>query len=323
MASQLIPCYKLVVITLAIVFLISSSSAKPLAPGFYSTTCSNLSNIVKSVVSEEIKVEARKGAFLLRLHFHDCFVNGCDASILLDGKTGEKNALPNKNSANGFEIIDKIKSAVEDKCPGTVSCADILAIAARDSIVQLGGRGWKVKLGRRDSLSASLAAANNGSIPGPTSSLANLTSRFKQLGLSKKDLVVLSGGHTLGQARCTNFRNRIYNDSNIDESFAKERQDNCSRSSKDDDKLAPLDPTPACFDNTYYKDLINKKGLLHSDQELFGNGNGQTDKMVISYSQDLKAFYKDFGASMIKMGDINPLTESNGEIRKNCRKVNK
>lgn len=50
--------------------------------------------------------------------------------------TGEKTAKPNKNSARGFDVVDQIKSAVNDVCLGNVvSCADILAVAARDSIV--------------------------------------------------------------------------------------------------------------------------------------------------------------------------------------------
>ncbi|KAL2580941.1 hypothetical protein AAZV13_15G156100 [Glycine max] len=78
----------------------------------------------------------RMGASLLRLHFHDFFVNGCDGSVLLDGgQDSEKFATPNLNYARGFEVIDTIKSSVERACSGVVSCADILAIAARDSVL--------------------------------------------------------------------------------------------------------------------------------------------------------------------------------------------
>lgn len=64
-------------------------------------------------------------------------IQGCDGSNLLDDTPtfkGEKTAQPNVNSARGFEVIDQIKSAVEQVCPGIVSCADIVTIAARDSV---------------------------------------------------------------------------------------------------------------------------------------------------------------------------------------------
>jgi peroxidase len=101
-------------------------------------------------------------------------------------------ATPNNGSVRGFEVIDAVKSAVEKVCPGVVSCADILAVAARDSVVILGGPSWDVKVGRRDSTTASFSGANN-NIPPPTSGLANLTSLFAAQGLSKKDMVALSG----------------------------------------------------------------------------------------------------------------------------------
>jgi peroxidase len=69
-----------------------------------------------------------------------CVQQGCDASVLLDDTasfTGEKGAEPNAGSLRGLEVIDKIKMLLELMCPRTVSCADILAVAARDSVVDV------------------------------------------------------------------------------------------------------------------------------------------------------------------------------------------
>lgn len=133
---------------------------------------------------------------------------------------------------------------------------------------------------------------------------------------------MVSGGHTIGRSRCTSFRNHIYNESNIDSTFAKAKQRNCPKASgSGDNNLAVLDVrTPNHFDNNYFKNLIIKRGLLHSDQELFNGGS--TNSLVRAYSKNGKAFRSDFVTAMIKMGNNKPLTGSKGEIRKNCRRLN-
>ncbi|KAM1753412.1 hypothetical protein ACFX12_005994 [Malus domestica] len=109
-----------------------------LSAGFYNRVCPQALPAIRRVVKQAIFREPRIGASLLRLHFHDCFVNGCDGSILLDDTssfTGEKTAFPNVNSVRGFDVIDDIKNAVDKACKrSVVSCADILAVAARDSV---------------------------------------------------------------------------------------------------------------------------------------------------------------------------------------------
>lgn len=301
---------------------LATTAFSQLSPNYYDYSCPNALSTIRSVVEAAIQKEPRIGASLLRLHFHDCFVNGCDGSILLDSTSSidsEKNANPNVNSARGFEVVDQIKEAVDKACGRpVVSCADILAIAARDSVDLLGGITWKVRLGRRDSTTASRTAAN-ADIPAPFFSLSQLISNFKNQGLNEKDLVVLSGGHSIGFASCLAFKNHIYNDSNINPNYAQQLKNNCPRNGGDSN-LSPLDKTPAKFDVSYFTGLAQKKGLLHSDQELFNGGS--TDALVRKYSYDTEAFYKDFAKSMIKMGNIKPLTKNQGEIRCNCRKVN-
>ncbi|KAF8042083.1 hypothetical protein BT93_A0629 [Corymbia citriodora subsp. variegata] len=306
---------------LLLCFLLGTASAQ-LSSTFYSTSCPKALSTIKSGVSSAVSKEARMGASLLRLHFHDCFVNGCDASVLLDDTanfTGEKTAGPNSNSLRGFDVIDTIKSQLESACPGVVSCADLVAVAARDSVVALGGPSWTVPLGRRDSTTASLSAANS-NIPAPTLSLSGLISAFSNKGFTAKEMVALSGSHTIGQARCTIFRTHLYNENNINATFATSLKANCP-SSGGDNNLSPLDTTsPTSFDNAYFKNLQIQKGLLHSDQELFNGGS--TDAQVNTYSSNSATFMTDFANAMVKMGNLSPLTGSSGQIRKNCRKVN-
>ncbi|GMN20953.1 hypothetical protein TIFTF001_039985 [Ficus carica] len=275
--------------------LIAVASAQ-LSSNFYSSSCPNALSTIKSA--------------------------GCDASILLDDTanfTGEKNAGPNANSVRGYDVVDTIKTQVESLCPGVVSCADILAVAARDSVVELGGPSWTVQLGRRDSTTASQSDANS-NIPSPTLNLTGLISAFSNKGFSTNELVALSGSHTIGQAKCSSFRTRLYNEANIDSSFATSTKSNCP-SSGGDNTLSPLDVTsPTTFDNEYFKNLVSLKGLLHSDQQLFSNGS--TDSQVTAYSNDSSSFSTDFANAMVKMGNLSPLTGTSGQIRTNCSKVN-
>ncbi|KAJ0968795.1 hypothetical protein J5N97_021672 [Dioscorea zingiberensis] len=293
-----------------------------LTANFYDKSCPAALSTIRKTVRTAIAKERRMAASLIRLHFHDCFVHGCDGSVLLDDApsiTSEKNAFQNAGSVRGFEVVDSIKAAVEKACPGVVSCADILAVASRDASEYVNGPKWTVKLGRRDSITASkdLAEAD---LPIAFNDLDALISSFAKQGLSVRDMVALSGAHTIGQAQCATFRGRIYNDTNIDAGFARTRKRACPVSDGNTN-LAPLDlVTPNSFDNNYYKNLIQKKGLLHSDQVLFNGGS--TDNIVTSYSKDKATFYSDFASAMVKMGDISPLTGSSGQIRKLCSVVN-
>ncbi|KAF7006757.1 hypothetical protein CFC21_021764 [Triticum aestivum] len=331
-------------LSLVVLVALATAASAQLSPTFYDTSCPRALAIIKSGVMAAVSSDPRMGASLLRLHFHDCFVQGCDASVLLSGM--EQNAIPNAGSLRGFGVIDSIKTQIEAICNQTVSCADILTVAARDSVVavrmssndhahhrldaivnrllrilgvQLGGPSWTVPLGRRDSTDANEAAANS-DLPGFTSSRSDLELAFRNKGLLTIDMVALSGAHTIGQAQCGTFKDRIYNETNIDTAFATSLRANCPRSNGDG-SLANLDTTTAnTFDNAYYTNLMSQKGLLHSDQVLFNNDT--TDNTVRNFASNPAAFSSAFTTAMIKMGNIAPKTGTQGQIRLSCSRVN-
>ncbi|PWZ14644.1 Peroxidase 2 [Zea mays] len=309
---------------LLLLLCLAAVASAQLSPTFYDSSCPNALSTIKSAVNAAVQKENRMGASLLRLHFHDCF--GCDASVLLadnaaTGFTGEQGAAPNAGSLRGFDVIANIKAQVEAVCKQTVSCADILAVAARDSVVALGGPSWTVPLGRRDSTTASLSLANS-DLPPPFFNLGQLITAFGNKGFTATEMATLSGAHTIGQAQCKNFRDHIYNDTNINQGFASSLKANCPRpTGSGDGNLAPLDTTtPYSFDNAYYSNLLSQKGLLHSDQELFNGGS--TDNTVRNFASNSAAFSSAFAAAMVKMGNLSPLTGSQGQIRLTCSTVN-
>lgn len=121
--------------------------------------------------------------------------------MLLDSptNTAEKDAPPNLSLA-GFEVIDEVKAALERACPGVVSCADIVALAARDSVsFQYGKKLWEVETGRRDGTVSSDTQASN-EIPAPSSTFDILLTNFSGKGLGLQDLVVLSGAYHIHMA---------------------------------------------------------------------------------------------------------------------------
>nr|AAM76682.1 peroxidase [Triticum aestivum] len=305
-------------ISLVVLVALATAATGQLSSTFYDTSCPRALATIKSGVAAAVSSDPRMGASLLRLHFHDCFVQGCDASVLLSGM--EQNAGPNVGSLRGFGVIDSIKTQLESICKQTVSCADILTVAAATPSSPLKGRHGLVPLGRRDSTTASAALANS-DLPGPGSSRSQLEAAFLKKNLNTVDMVALSGAHTIGKAQCSNFRTRIYGGAtNINTAFATSLKANCPQSGGNGN-LANLDTTtPNTFDNAYYTNLLSQKGLLHSDQVLFNNDT--TDNTVRNFASNAAAFSSAFTTAMIKMGNIAPLTGTQGQIRLSCSKVN-
>ncbi|KAG4208068.1 hypothetical protein ERO13_A03G108000v2 [Gossypium hirsutum] len=326
----------LVLICISIFSSTIAATDPPLTLDYYKSTCPNVFDIVKKEMECHVLSDPRNAAFILRLHFHDCFVQGCDGSILLDDTIelqGEKKASTNGlNSLKGFRIIDKIKNKLESECPGIVSCADILTIAARDAVILVGGPYWHVPVGRKDSKTASYDLAME-NIPSANEGLLSIIAKFLYQGLSVTDMVALSGAHTIGMARCESFRARIYGDfeatsgkNPVSDSYLSELRSVCPAiiGSGDNNVTAMDNVTPNLFDNSFYHTLLRGEGLLNSDQELYSSLFGiETKSLVQKYAADPVAFFNQFSDSMVKLGNImNSDRFINGEVRKNCRFVN-
>ncbi|XP_020995669.1 peroxidase 53-like [Arachis duranensis] len=279
-----------------------------LDPFFYKDTCPSLQSTVRQVllnVSKGPGKDERLFASLIRLHFHDCFVQGCDGSILLNDTAfikSEQLAAPNLNSIRRLDVINLIKENIEEACPGVVSCADIVALAAEVSSEMSNGPTWQVPLGRRDSETASFDLANS-DIPGPRSNLPQLISAFQKKGLDMNDLVALSGAHTIGRGRCTLSRRR-----------------NCKNDGLPGENVTNLDQiSPFEFDNNYYINILRGDAPFKSDQVLI-KARGEQTINVLASNQTL--FFEAFKASMIKMSMIEVLVGEQGIIRKHCNFIN-
>ncbi|KAK2427049.1 peroxidase [Trifolium repens] len=299
------------------------STSKSLSVNYYEKTCHDLEYIVLKTVKDATAKDKTVPAALLRMHFHDCFVRGCDASVLLNSKgnnKAEKDGPPNI-SLHAFYVIDNAKKALEAKCPGVVSCADILALAARDAVYLSGGPKWDVPKGRKDGRTSK--AIETRQLPAPTFNISQLQQSFSQRALSAKDLVALSGGHTLGFSHCSSFRNRIHNfnathdvDPLLNPSFATKLKSICQTKNQAKNAGATMDPSSTAFDNTYYKLILRQNALFSSDQALLDSP--KTKHFVSRFAASQKAFYDAFAKSMIKMSSIN----GGQEVRKDCRKNN-
>ncbi|XP_042055693.1 putative Peroxidase 48 [Salvia splendens] len=308
---------------------------------YYSDSCPSAERIIRSTVRELHEMK-NVGPALLRLAFHDCFVMGCDASILLDSAgdvKSEKDTPPNR-SIKAFEHIDAIKSILEDECPGVVSCADIVVLSAREGVLLAGGQFYPVLTGRLDSKRAypEDAAA---SLPSPHLNLGEALRSFAAKGFDARETVALLGAHSTGKVHCSFFYNRLYNfsgtngpDPSINAEFVMVLRSQCSNSSSQpspapspssaalEDRAVKMDYEGAGngFGEVYYRSLLEGKGLLFVDQQL--TAGDDTRPWVEAYAADAPRFRRDFGLAMFKLSHLHVDSAAEGEVRLNCRKVN-
>ncbi|KAG8043069.1 hypothetical protein GUJ93_ZPchr0275g6568 [Zizania palustris] len=273
MAASSSPLAAAVVVAAAVVGLCVGGGEAQLCEDYYDCTCPDAYDIVRRVLIEAQKSDTRIFASLIRLHFHDCFVQGCDASLLLDtvsGMQSEKESPPNNNSARGFDVVDNVRPPSRTPAPASSLAPTSSPSPPRSPSscfrITSGGPGWGVLLGRLDGKTSNFDGSLD--LPAPTDNLTVLQGKFLKLNLNDVDLVALSGGHTFGRVQCQFVTDRLYNfsgtnqpDPTLDATYRAFLSQRCPQNGPPA-ALNDLDPTtPDTFDNNYYTNIEVNRGV--------------------------------------------------------------
>ncbi|KAI3961901.1 hypothetical protein MKW98_022106 [Papaver atlanticum] len=314
--------------------LVVSVNEARLSYGHYQTSCPNVEALVRDTLVPIFLTDATAPASFLRLLFHDCQVQGCDASILLNSE--RRNIGSEMISSKNFmirnrESIGLIKSVVESECPGKVSCADIIALAAKESVAFTGGPQIQVPLGRKDSTSSSYKQADIW-LPSPQVSVDGMLQIFRSKGMNIQESVAMLGAHTLGVGHCLNIVDRLYNpkhtNSNpasahdmLEKGYEALLKMQCPTSVPLTNlTFVPNDITPLTFDNQYYRDIIYGRGLFGIDSSI--SKDPRTSPVVKLFADDQNYFFQVFASAFVKLSSTNVLAGNLGQIRSDCSRLN-
>ncbi|ERN05480.1 hypothetical protein AMTRI_Chr12g234730 [Amborella trichopoda] len=291
----------------------------------YHNSCPHLESLVAKTLMPIFLTDPTSPSAFLRLMFHDCQVQGCDASILLDsnGESISSEMLSGRNfGIRRREAIDMVKRVVEAECPTQVSCADLIILAARESVAFAGGPRIRVPLGRRDSTTASNRRADT-YIPSSTVSVDNMLRIFMSKGMTMDEAIAILGGHTLGVSHCINVVNRLYPSYESEKlgAFGIYLRLNCpTMAPLTNLTFIPNDLTPFVFDNHYYKDLKAGRGLLSIDSSI--STDPRTAPIVDRFSRDSDYFFFTFSSAFVKLSTVGVPTGKQGQIRNQCSQLN-
>lgn len=294
---------------------------------YYSDSCPRAEEIIKEQVTSLYYKHGNTAVSWIRNLFHDCSVKSCDASILLDTANGIKSEKESSRSfgMRNFKYVNTIKAALEKECPKTVSCADIVALSAREGAIMLGAPYIEMKTGRLDSKESYVSEVES-SIPNHNDTMSLVLSVFQSMGVDTEGTVALLGAHSVGRVHCINLVHRLYPtvDPTLDSEYAEYLKGRCPTTNPDphevlyarNDRLTPMK-----LDNMYYKNILNHKGLLLVDQQLVSDPS--TYPFVEKMAADNDYFHQQFSGALRILSENNPLSEGEGEVRQDCRFVNK
>ncbi|GAB4830864.1 Peroxidase 42 [Ancistrocladus abbreviatus] len=305
----------------------NEGSSSGLVMNFYKDACPQAEDIIREQVKLLYKRHKNTAFSWLRNIFHDCAVESCDASLLLDStrRMMSEKEMDRSFGLRNFRYLETIKEAVERECPGVVSCADILVLSARDGIVELGGPYIPLKTGRRDGR-RSRAEMLEQYLPDHNESMSVVLERFRAIGINTPGVVALLGSHSVGRTHCVKLVHRLYPE--VDPVFNPDHIPHMLKKCPDpipDPKAVQYvrndRGTPMVLDNNYYRNILDNKGLLLVDHQLATDKRTRPYVVKMAKSQDY--FFKEFSRAIAILSENSPLTGTKGEIRKQCNVVNK
>ncbi|EOA30957.1 hypothetical protein CARUB_v10014103mg [Capsella rubella] len=302
-----------------------------LSYSYYEKTCPKVEEIVKSSLSSMFVLDPTAPAALLRLMFHDCQVQGCDASILLE-PSGDQQQFTELDSVKNFgirkrDLIGSIKTSLETECPKQVSCSDVIILAAREAVALTGGPRIAVPLGRKDSLSIYSKHMADSELPPSTADVDITLSLFAGKGMTVEESVAIMGSHTIGVTHCNNVLSRFDNanatSQNLDPRFETFLRVACPEFSPTSQAakvtFVPNDQTAVIFDSAYYDDAIAGRGNLRIDSEI--GADPRTRPFAEAFAADQDRFFNAFSSAFVKLSSYKVLTGNEGVVRSVCDKV--
>ncbi|KAI3688098.1 hypothetical protein L1987_81806 [Smallanthus sonchifolius] len=244
--------------------------------GFYNGKCktSDVEAIVRNTVISMFLRDRTIAPALIRMQFHDCFVN-CP-----NRKKGSVSLAQNTRTLPAPSI--SVSSAIQDFANKGLTAIDMIYLLGNASHFYLKCHKFS-------------------------------------------SLVIARGGHSIGVAHCSLFKDRLYNfkntgkpDPTMDLGLLTWLRLTCAKNATVD-RTSNLDQNPfssAVVDKSFYSQIMLHRGVLQIDQELALDSLSKSTVEAIAHSFD---FTTKFGQAIVKMGAIQVLTGTQGEIRKSCR----
>lgn len=244
---------------------------------------------------EELVKTKQCGPILVRLSWHDAGVfsdgklkGGCPNAVMRFTDAGE--GTFGANAGLPDVAVGLLKPISEKYVPDTISNADLWTLAANVAIKVMGGPDIKTRFGRVDAKDSSESVESQvGRLPDGDKGIDHLREIFHPKGFDDKDIVALSGAHTVGKC-------------------------NLDRSGFD----GPWTEEPLKFDNTYFKDMLEKEYKEETTEKgnpQFRSGSGTImlisdlallkdpafKEHVETYAKDQDAYFADFTKAWIKL----------------------